>query len=215
MSDMKRRVLVVDDHSALRCGLRSLIEGSDRYVIVGEASDGHSALLLAEETQPHIVTLDYSLPCLNGLDVVHRLRGFLPSVQILLYTLHDNEEFILQMMRAGVRAYVPKSDPGASVLAALDALSENRAHLSPAMSEALLNQVVIEKPQRSIGGLTLRERAVAQQIAEGRLNKQAAHALGVSIKTVETHRSNIMHKLNLRTTADLVRYAIRSNLILA
>jgi len=215
MSSCIRRVLIVDDHAAVRRGLHSLIETDAHYEIVGEASDGLSALELAEENRPHIVTLDYSLPCLNGLEVAHRLKRRMPKVEILLYTFHDREHFMRQMLWAGIRAYVPKSDPGAHILAALEALSNHQTYFSGMAPEALLQQLMNGKPEQSACSLTPRERAVAQQIAEGRINKQVAHALGVSTKTVESHRANIMRKLKLRTTADLVRYAIRKNIVMA
>ncbi|MFL6738074.1 MAG: response regulator [Sphingomicrobium sp.] len=215
MSGARRRILIVDDHAAVRRGLRTLIESDDRYEIVGEASDGHSALEMAQENRPHIVTLDYSLPCLNGFEVAHRLKRDMPRIEILLYTLHDGEDFLHQMLWAGIRAYVPKSDPTENVLAALEAISSNRPYLSGLASEALLDQLLAAAPQHCAFRLTIRERVVAQQIAEGRMNKQVAHELGLSIKTVESHRANIMHKLKLRTTADLVRYAIKNNIVMA
>ena len=161
------------------------------------------------------MTLDYSLPCLNGLEVAHRLKRRMPAVEILVYTFHDREDFMLQMLRAGIRGYVPKSDPGEHVLAALEALSNKQLYLAGTLTETLLDQLLSAPPTPTAGNLTSRERSVAQQIAEGRINKQVAYALGVSIKTIESHRSNIMHKLKLRTTADLVRYAVRNNIVMA
>ena len=215
MNTVRRRVLIVDDHAAIRRGLYELIESSGRYEIVGQASNGHAALEMAEENRPDIVTLDYSLPCLNGLEVAHRLKRRTPAIEILVYTLQDSEDFMLQMLRAGIRGYVPKSDPCENVLAALHALSNKQLYLAGKLTETLLNQLLSVPPVPSTGNLTSRERSVAQQIAEGRINKQVAHALGVSIKTIESHRSNIMHKLKLRTTADLVRYAVRNNIVTA
>ena len=215
MTGNRRRVLIVDDHAAIRRGLHDLIESSGRYEIVGQASNGHAALEMAEENRPDIVTLDYSLPSLNGLEVAHRLKRSMPAVEILVYTMHDREDFMLQMLRVGIRAFVPKSDPGENVLAALEALSNNQLYLAGKLAETFLDQLLSAPPGPSVGNLTSRERSVAQQIAEGRINKQVAHALGVSIKTIESHRSNIMNKLKLRTTADLVRYAVRNNIVMA
>jgi len=215
MTGNKPRVLIVDDHAAIRRGLHDLIESSGSYEMVGQASNGHSALEMAEENRPDIVTLDYSLPSLNGLEVAHRLKRSLPAVEILVYTLHEREDFMIQMLRLGIRAYVPKSDPVENVLAALEALSNKQLYLAGKLAETLLDQLLLAPPGPSAGNLSSRERSVTQQIAEGRINRQVAHALGVSIKTVESHRSNIMHKLKLRTTADLVRYAVKNNIAMA
>jgi DNA-binding NarL/FixJ family response regulator len=207
--------MIVDDHGAVRRGLRCLVESEGRYEIVGEAADGNAALQVAREARPDLVILDYSLPFVNGIGVVHYLKRLAPKIEILLYTLHDGPELMLELLKAGIRAYVPKTEPGSNLLAALEALSQGRTYFSGMMADTLLNHVLAPSPDEATCQLTIRERVVAQQIAEGRLNKQVAHSLGLSIKTVESHRSNIMHKLNLKSTAELVRYAIRSHLVMA
>ena len=170
---------------------------------------------LARDTNPDIAILDFSLPELNGLDLAHSLKKNHPRMEILLYTMHDREEVIMEVLRAGVRGFVLKSDAERHLIAALDALSIHRPYFSGAISETLLEKFLESKPQPCASSLTHREREVVQQIAEGRINKEIAQELSISVKTVETHRASAMHKLKLRTTADLVRYAIRNNIIQA
>jgi DNA-binding NarL/FixJ family response regulator len=215
MTSPIRRIMIVDDHDAVRRGIRQLIETKANYVVVGEAADGRAAIDLARESNPDIAILDYSLPELNGLDLAHMLKRTFPRIEILLYTMHDREEIISDVLRAGVRGFVLKSDAERHLIAALDALSIHRPYFSNAVSETLLDKFLESKPQSSASSLTHREREVVQQIAEGRINKEIARILNISVKTVETHRASAMHKLKLRTTADLVRYAIRNNIVQA
>jgi DNA-binding NarL/FixJ family response regulator len=215
MTSPIRRILIVDDHGAVRRGVRQLVESKPYYQVVGEAADGRAALEMAQETNPDIAILDYSLPELNGLDLAHLLKRSFPRMEILLYTMHDREEIIMDVLRAGVRGFVLKSDTEPHLIAALDALSVHRPYFSNAISETLLEKFLETKPQPCASSLTHREREVVQQIAEGRINKEIARILNISVKTVETHRASAMHKLKLRTTADLVRYAIRNNIVQA
>ena len=213
MSSPIKRVLIVDDHDAVRRGVRNLVESSPYYRVVGEASDGINALGLARETSPEIAILDYSLPGMNGLDLAHLLRREFPRIEILLYTMHDREDIILEALQAGIRAFVLKSDAESQLIAALDALSIHRPFFSGTISETLLDKLLAKKADpKTATSLTRREREVVQQIAEGRINREIAETLLISIKTVETHRASAMHKLGLHTTADLVRYAIRNNI---
>ena len=207
-----RRIIVVDDHDAVRRGVRTLLEQRPNFQVVGEASSGRQAIQLAMETSPDIAILDYSLPELNGLDLSQELKRHLPKIEILLYTMHDREDLIFDLLRAGVRGFVLKSDTERHLIAAVDALSVRRPYFSGAISETLLEKFLELKPNHGNGSLTHREREVVQLIAEGRINKEIAGLLNISVKTVETHRASAMHKLKLRTTADLVRYAIRNNI---
>jgi DNA-binding NarL/FixJ family response regulator len=213
MTSPIRRIIIVDDHDAVRRGVRQLLETKPYYQVVGEAPDGRSALELARETKPDIAILDYSIPELNGFDLAHALKREFPRIEILVYTMHDREEIIMDVLRAGVRGFVLKSDTEKHLLAALDALSIHRSYFSGAISDALLNQFLESKPASLASSLTHREREVVQQVAEGRINKEIAQRLSISVKTVETHRASAMRKLKLRTTADLVRYAVRNQLI--
>ena len=213
MSSPNRRIIIVDDHDAIRRGIRQLLESKPYYQVVGEAANGREGLELARQTQPDIAILDYSLPELNGLDLSNALKREFPRIEILLYTMHDREEIVIEVLRAGVRGFVLKSDAEKHLLAALDALSIRRSYFSGAISDTLLDQFLDSKPHPLASSLTHREREVVQQVAEGRINKEIAARLLISIKTVETHRASAMRKLKLRTTADLVRYAVRNQLI--
>jgi len=215
MSSPIKRILIVDDHDAVRRGVRQLLETKPYYQVVAEAADGRTALKLARETRPEIAILDYSIPELNGLDLSHALKREFPRIEILLYTMHDREEIIMNVLRAGVRGLVLKSDAEKHLIAALDSLSIHRSYFSGAISDALLDQFLESKPQPVASSLTHREREVVQQVAEGQINKEIAARLMISVKTVETHRASAMRKLKLRTTADLVRYAVRNQLIQA
>ncbi|HVU30289.1 MAG TPA: response regulator transcription factor [Sphingomicrobium sp.] len=213
MAGPLKRVMVVDDHDALRRGIKALVETRPNFAVVAEAASGHAAIEEARRTTPDIAIIDYSLPELNGLDLTLALKRELPRLEILIYTMHGRDEIISGILRAGARGYVMKSDSEDHLLAALDALSLRRPYFSGAVSEALLEQFLQTSRTLTAGVLTHREREVVQLIAEGKINKQIAGALNISIKTVETHRASAMHKLKLKTTADLVRYAIRNSLI--
>ena len=215
MTSPIRRIMIVDDHDAVRRGVRTLVESRANYCVVGEASNGREAMEMAKESQPDIVILDYSIPELNGLDLSHQLKRASPRIEILIYTMHDREDLITEILHAGVRGFVLKSDTEKHLLAALDALSIHRPYFSGAVSETLLDKFLESKPQPTASSLTHREREIVQLIAEGRINKEIAQLLNISVKTVETHRASAMHKLKLRTTADLVRYAIRNSIIQA
>lgn len=213
MAGPVKRILIVDDHDALRRGIRALVETRSNFAVVAEAASGHAAMKAALKTNPDIAIIDYSLPGLNGLDLTLALKRELPRMEILIYTMHARDEIITGILKAGARGYVMKSDSEDHLLAALDALAVRRPYFSGAISEALLEQFLQTNRHLTVGVLTHREREVVQLIAEGNINKQIANALDISVKTVETHRASAMHKLKLRTTADLVRYAIRNSLI--
>lgn len=207
------RVLLADDHDAILRGVKGLIECGGRFQVVGEARGGGDALQLSRELKPDIAILDYSLPEMNGRDLAVSIRRDSPRTEILLYSLHDDEETISGVLRAGARGYVVKGDPESHLLAALEALSSGRPYFSPTASDAILDVLAESKSGPTGGGLSQREREIVQLISEGNTNKQIAHRLGVTVKTVESHRSKAVRKLQLRTTADLVRWALRTNLV--
>jgi DNA-binding NarL/FixJ family response regulator len=213
MTSPTKRIMIMDDHSAVGRGVRRIVETKPNYVVVAEASTGAEAIDRAIETAPDIAILDYSIPELNGLELSNALKRLFPRIEILLYTMDDQEGLIMEVLRAGVRALVLKSDAERHLIAALDALSVHRPYFSGAISETPLDRYLESRPQSFLGCLTHREREVVQHVAEGRINKEIAVALTISVKTVETHRASAMHKLHLRTTADLVRYAVRSNIV--
>jgi DNA-binding NarL/FixJ family response regulator len=214
MSTSVKRILIADDHDIIRRGLRTLLETRGDLLIVAEASSGREALELARKARPDIAIIDYSLPELNGRDLTVELRRAHPRVEVLIYTMHEREDVILSGIQAGARGFVFQGDTESHLFAAIDALSVHRPFFSAAISETLLNQYLRSRQPKS-NTLTLREREVVQLIAEGNINKQIAERLHISIKTVETHRAAAMQKLKLRTTAELVRYAVRNNIVSA
>jgi DNA-binding NarL/FixJ family response regulator len=208
------RILIADDHEAIRQGVRALLESREGWQIVAEAAHGHDALRLARETQPDITVLDYSLPRMNGLELTRTIRHDLPRTEIVIYTMHDQETVVTDVLRAGARAYVLKSDPASHLLSAVEALIRHKPYFSSVISETMLGYFIDQcQGDRSTNGLTSREREVVQLIAEGKINKQVAYMLDISVKTVETHRAAVMHKLKINTTAELVRYAVRNNIV--
>ena len=212
MKAPSRAVLLADDHNVVRRGVRTLLEARPALNIVAEASKGREALELARENRPDIAIIDYSLPELNGLDLTIALKRELPRIEVLVYTMHDREDLVLEVLRAGARGYVLKMDPESELLAAVDALSIHRPYFSGAISETLLDRF-LESTPNARSTLTDREREVVQLIAEGKINKEISRVLNISVKTVETHRASAMRKLKLRTTAELVRYAVRNNIV--
>ncbi len=214
MGSPTRRVLIADDHDVVRRGVRTVLETRADLHVVAEAADGRTALDEARASKPDIAIIDYSLPELNGLDLTLALKREFPRIEVLIYTMHDREELVLDVLRAGARAYVLKSDTEKHLLAAIDALSIHRPYFSGVVSETLLERFLESSPTAQ-ATLTHREREVVQLIAEGKINKEIGYILDISVKTVETHRAAAMHKLKLRTTAELVRYAVRNNIIQA
>jgi DNA-binding NarL/FixJ family response regulator len=213
MSGPTKRILIADDHDVIRRGVRALLETRPNLQVVAEAANGRLALSLARETMPDIAIVDYSLPELNGYELTVSLKRELPRIEILIYTMYDRETMILDVLRAGARGFILKSETEEHLLVAINALAIHRPYFSGGVSETLLEQFLKSKPQTALSALTHREREVVQLIAEGRINKEIARLLAISVKTVETHRATAMHKLKLRTTAELVRYAVRNSII--
>lgn len=213
MTSPGRRILIADDHDILRRGVRMLVESRPNLKVVAEATTGMEALLAARRLSPDIAIIDYALPEMNGLNLTIALKRDLPRIEILVYTMEDHEDLVIAMLRAGARGFVLKSDGGRHLSAAIDALSVHRPYFSAAISETLLDHFLHNDGISTLNGLTHREREVVQLIAEGKINKEIGTALNISVKTVETHRAAAMHKLKLRTTAELVRFAVRHNII--
>jgi DNA-binding NarL/FixJ family response regulator len=206
------RILIADDHEVVRSGLRSILETQPKWEIVGEAADGKDALHKAIELKPDVAILDYSLPLINGVEATRQIRSRAPTVEILIFTMHDNEELAYDSLKAGARGYLLKSDAQNSLFAALESISDHRPFFTARVSETLLESYLkgaAPEPER----LSPRERNVVQLIAEGHSNKRIGTILNISSKTVETHRSAAMRKLNLVGATALIRYAIRSKLI--
>ena len=214
MSSSVRRVLIADDHDVVRRGVRTLLETRPNMSVVAEAANGREALEEARVAKPDIAVIDYSLPELNGLDLTLALKREFPNIEVLVYTMHNREDLVLEVLRAGARGYVLKSDTERHLLSAVDALAIHRPYFSGIISETLLERA-LDASRSSQATLTHREREVVQLIAEGRINKEISYILNISVKTVETHRAAAMHKLKLRSTAELVRYAVRNNIVQA
>jgi DNA-binding NarL/FixJ family response regulator len=206
------RILIADDHDVVRAGLRAVLEARSGWTVVGEAPDGRAAVQLAIETKPDVVILDYSLPLMNGGEATRQIRAKLPRTEVLIFTVHDNEALLREILEAGAKGYVLKSDAQRHLVMAVEAVAAHRLFVSTHASEVLLNSFLAKSPGGS-GPLSSRERAVVQLIAEGHTGSQISERLGISVKTVESHRASAMHKLNLSGTAALVRYALRNNLV--
>jgi len=205
------RILIADDHDIVRSGLRTILEAHPNWEVVGEAADGKEAISKAIETQPDVAVLDYSLPLANGIEVTREIRARLPGTEILIFTMHDNEMIFQELLKAGARGYLLKSDAKHHLIRAIEALAMHKPFFTGKASELLLHSFR-SRPGREASTLTDRERGVVQLIAAGHTNKQVANALGIGLKTVETHRATVMRKLNLSSSANLVRYAIRNKL---
>lgn len=208
------RILIADDHEVVRRGVRAIFDGRPGYEVVGEVVDGHAAVEAAERLKPDVVIMDFSLPLLNGLEATRRIRQISPKTEVLVFTMHDSETIIHDVLQAGARGYLLKSDPADQILEAVRSLANHRPVFSWKVSEALLDEFLDHTERNPPGSLTPREREVVQLIAEGKSNKLIARHLDLSVKTVETHRAAAMRKLGVSTTADLVRYAVRNHLVL-
>jgi DNA-binding NarL/FixJ family response regulator len=206
------RLLIADDHDVVRSGLHAILSSQPGWEVVGEAENGKRAVELAAETQPNVAILDYQLPIMNGIDATREIRAFQPETEVLIFTMHESEPLIRELLEAGARGYLLKSDARRFLIAAVEALARHQPFFTGRVSEALLSAYLSSAPSRS-DVLTHRERGVVQLIAEGRTNKEAAQLLGINLKTVETHRAAAMRKIRAHTSADLVRYAIRNKLI--
>lgn len=215
------RVLISDDHAIVRRGVRTMIETDPSFEIVGEASSGNETLELVKLLKPHIVVLDISMPGENGLDVTRRLRREAPDVKILILTMHFAEEVARECLRAGARAYVVKTDSDQDVLAAVRAVRDERAYFTPQIQDLYYTGYMDCKPnappekngELPLDRLTPREVEVVKMLCEGLSNKEVASSVGISTRTVESHRNNVMRKLHLVAFSQLVRYAIRHGVV--
>jgi DNA-binding NarL/FixJ family response regulator len=203
--------LIADDHDVVRSGLRSILDARPNWEVVAEAADGKEAIVKAMETKPDVAVIDISLPIISGIEVTRQIRRRLRSTEVLIFTMHDSEMLVDELLTAGARGYLLKSDANLYLVRAINALAAHKPFFSDKVSDVLLQSVLKESRRPSL--LTPREREVVQLIAEGHTNKQIARILRLSLKTVEAHRSAIMHKLNLSSSAALVRYAIRNKFV--
>lgn len=208
------RVLLVDDHALVRAGMRSLLQDLPDVEVVAEAGDGAGALAAAERERPDVVLMDIAMKGMNGLEAAARLRERLPGVKVIILSMHTSEEYVLLALRAGAAAYLIKDSATAELELALKCVMRGETYLSPAISRQVVDGYV-QRVGASAGPepLTPRQREVLKRIAEGRSTKEIAFELNLSVKTVETHRAQIMERLGIRDVAGLVRYAMRAGLV--
>jgi len=210
------RILIADDHELFRRGLVSVLAGRPEWKIVAEAADGRQACELAAKLTPEIAVMDLTMPELNGLEATRQMRAATPKTRILIVTAHESEQLVREVLDAGAMGYVLKSDAGRILVDAIEALLDDRPFFTSKVARFVLQGYLRRGEQSDAPGavtLSPREREIVQLLAEGNNNKDVARALQLSIKTVETHRSNIMRKMEFGSLADLVRYAIRNKLI--
>jgi DNA-binding NarL/FixJ family response regulator len=208
---MSVRILLADDHVVVRQGLRALLE-REKLSVVGEASDGQEAVRKVEELHPDIAVVDIAMPLLNGIDACREIVRVSPSTRAIILTMHPEDNYVLEAMRAGVRGYVLKTRASADLVQAIREVSRGNIYLSPGVSEAVV-EAYLSKTDVPPDPLSPRERQVLQLVAEGKSTKEVAALLGVSVKTAESHRTRIMSKLDIHETAGLVRYAIKRGLV--
>jgi two-component system response regulator NreC len=213
----KIRILIADDHSIVREGVRMILSGQRDFEVVGEAATGREALELARQLRPDVVVMDISMPDMTGIEATEKIRQELTSVQVLGLTMHEEESYVFQMLRAGGAGYVLKRAAAEDLVAAVRAANRGEAFLYPSVARLVvrdfLDRAAAKEEQASLDGLTQREREVLKLIAEGLTNQEIGKRLYISIKTVQTHRAHILAKLNLHDRTELVRYAIRKGLI--
>lgn len=208
---MPLKILLADDHQIVRQGLRALLEQKG-FSIVGEAADGLEAVRVAKNEHPDIAVLDLSMPLLNGVDAARQIKRDLPTTKAILLTMHTDEQYVMDAIRAGVSGYILKSEAATDLVKAIQDVSKGLTHLSSRVSRTVVHGY-LDKSQTPTDPLSPRERQVLQLVAEGKTTKEVATLLGVSAKTADAHRTSIMKKLDVHGTAELVRYAIRSGLL--
>jgi DNA-binding NarL/FixJ family response regulator len=208
---MPLKVLLADDHAIVRQGLRVLLE-KEGFTVVGECPDGREAANACESLRPDVAVLDLSMPNLNGIDAAREITRRNPRIKVILLTMHTEDNLILESLRAGVTGYVLKTRASDELIQAIRAVSRGEMHLTPSISRTIV-QAFLSKDNLPAKAISDRERQVLQLVAEGKTTKEVAALLGISVKTAESHRSNMMEKLDIHDTAGLVRYAIRNGII--
>ncbi len=210
------RILIADDHEVARQGIRALLESHPGWEVCAEAKDGREAVELATYSKPDIALLDIGMPNLNGLDAARQILAMSPAIRILILTMHDAEQVVREVLAAGARGFVLKSDAARDLVAAVDALQHRRTFFTTRVTQMVLNGYLHQERESQPSAktvLTPREREVIQLLAEGKTSKEVAVALKLSVKTAETHRTNLMRKLDLHSVADLTLYAIRNGIV--
>ena len=215
---MAFRILVADDHEVVRRGLCALLQAQPDWEVCGEAGDGREALEKTQKLKPDVVILDIGMPSLNGLEATRQILKAMPHTRVLILTLHDSDQVVREVLNAGARGFLLKSDAARDLVAAVEALRRDKTYFTSKVAAMVLEGYLkggTKAPAVAVGRdrLTPREREVVQLLAEGKSTKEVAVALGLSVKTAETHRSNIMRKLQLHSVSDLVLYAVRNNIV--
>jgi len=212
------RILIADDHDLMRRGVRTLIQAHAGWETCGEAKTGREAVARVQELKPDVLILDISMPDLNGVEAAKRIRKASPSTDILILSMHYSDQLIRELVDAGVRGYIIKSDSDRELVIAIETLAQHKPYFTFHATEVILGRYHAggrggEAPELVSDRLTSREREIVQLLAEGKSSKDVASSLGISVKTVETHRANLMRKLELHSVSELVRYAVRNQIV--
>ena len=211
------RIVIADDHEMVRRGLAATLADDPRWTVVAQAANGRDAAELVAIHEPDIAILDLSMPELNGLDATRRILAARPETSVLILTAHESEQLVREVLSAGARGYVLKSDAGRILVRAVEALLEGQTFFTSKVARLVLEGYLrgggSSEPQDSATTLSVREREIVQLLAEGASNKDVARSLGISVKTAETHRANIMRKMGFASLSDLVKYAVRNKII--
>jgi DNA-binding NarL/FixJ family response regulator len=211
-----KRILVADDHGVVRRGVRSLLEGHPRWKVCGEATDGKDAVTKARQLRPDVVIMDITMAPMNGLDATREILRVRPKTKVLILTMHESEQVVREVLSAGAQGYILKSDADRDLVRALETLEDGKPFFTSKVSQMVLDAYLHRRSSQEAqagGRLTPRQREVVQLLATGKSNKEVAAALSISVKTAETHRNTIMHKLKFGSFSDLVRYAVRECII--
>jgi DNA-binding NarL/FixJ family response regulator len=211
------RILLADDHTVVRKGLRLLLESQPGFQVIADAAEGREAVALAEQYRPDVVVMDIAMPILNGIEAARQICAKAPQTAIVFLSMHADEGYVLKALKSGARAYLLKDSAESDLINAVKAVTQGKAFFSPAISKMLVDDYMRRMQEREVEDsyelLTTREREILQLLAEGKSNKEKAKILDLSPYTVETHRSNILQKLNLHSSAELILYAVRKGVI--
>jgi DNA-binding NarL/FixJ family response regulator len=211
------RILLADDHTVVRKGLRLLLESQPGFQVIADAAEGREAVALAEQYRPDVVVMDIAMPILNGIEAARQICAKAPQTAIVFLSMHADEGYVLKALKSGARAYLLKDSAESDLINAVKAVTQGKAFFSPAISKMLVDDYMRRMQEREVEDsyelLTTREREILQLLAEGKSNKETAKILDLSPYTVETHRSNILQKLNLHSSAELILYAVRKGVI--
>ena len=213
----KKKLIIAEDHTILRAGLRALLSSREDIEVIGEAGDGREAIRIADQLVPDLLLIDLSMPKLNGIEAIKEIKKKHPKIKILVLTVHKGDEYIIASLEAGADGYILKDASQNELLLAMDYIMNDKLFLSPSISDKIVTGYLLNKsqnkPKSSLDNLTNREREILKLIAEGLTNKKIADHLFISLKTVEKHRANLMQKLNLRNTASITAFAIEKGLV--